>query len=60
MHGDAGAGFGQRDGNARAESARGAGDQRDFALEIEFVENQGNGSFPDGRDGRSSPGFLPS
>jgi hypothetical protein len=45
VDGDVGSGFGQRDGNARAEATRGPGDQRRLALQIEFFEDQGNLSF---------------
>ena len=40
VDGDIGAGLSERDGNGCAKTARGAGDQSGFALEIEFVEYQ--------------------
>jgi hypothetical protein len=51
VDGDAGASFGQRDGNACAEAARRTGDERCFAFQTEFFENQGTLSFPVGADG---------
>ena len=41
MNGDVGAGLGKRYGDGSAKAARGAGDESDFAVEIEFVENHG-------------------
>jgi hypothetical protein len=45
MNGDVGSGLGQCNRDCFAKPSRGAGNQRDFALQIEFVEYQGNGPF---------------
>ena len=47
VNGDVGARLGKRDGDGGAEAARGAGDQREFAVEVELFEYRrlGSGEF---------------
>jgi hypothetical protein len=49
VDGNVGSGFGQRDSNTRTQPSRGARNQRDLALEIEFFEYQGNCPFQLGK-----------
>jgi hypothetical protein len=46
VNGHTGPGFGQRNGNARAQPARRPGNQRYLALEIELFKYQGSLPFP--------------
>jgi hypothetical protein len=45
MNRDVGSGLGQRNRDRFAKPSRRAGNQRNFVLQIEFVEYQGNGPF---------------
>jgi len=49
VDGDVGASFGECDGNACAETTRRTGDERCFAFQTKFFENQGNCPFRLGR-----------